>query len=124
MASKQDSNSGIDSIIDTLIKYKDKKHVVYYFVQGLVIALKTGDRTKSNEELEILVKSKFSEKGEELNDGDYIMMQLKSVLIEFDNGEMSIIVNSTGGKRKRRRKTRKTRGKKRKTKRRKKTRKN
>ena len=106
MDSKQDSNSGINSIIDTLIEYKDNERVVHYFVQGLVIALKTSYRTKSNEELEILVKSKFSEKGEELNDDDYIMTQLKSVLVEFDNGEMSLIVNSTGGKRKRRKKTR------------------
>ena len=104
MDSKQDSNSGINSIIDTLIEYKDNERVVHYFVQGLVIALKTSYRTKSNEELEILVKSKFSEKGEELNDDDYIMTQLKSVLVEFDNGEMSLIVNSTGGKRKRRKK--------------------
>ena len=106
MASKQDSNSGINSIIDTLIEYKDNERVVHYFVQGLVIALKTSDSTKSNEEHESLVKSIFSEKGEELNDDGYIMTQLKSVLVQFDNGEMSIIVPTSGGKRKRRKKTR------------------
>ena len=77
-------------------------------MQGLVIALKTSDQHSalSNDELKSLVKRKFLEKGEELNDNDNVITQLDDWLVKFDNGEMSIIVPTSGGERKRRKKTR------------------